>query len=666
MRSDVLWAWCRVGVLAVAVAWGGWSCRRKTEIIETESPLPTEADRSLRGTIGSQAKLNNASPALVSGIGFVVGLNGTGGGPLREDLAATMVREMSLLGVTSTTDYEDYPGLSGKTPDELLRDRNTAVVFVQAVVAPGSAAGTSFDVFVVAENATSLEGGVLWSTDLRLGPPRAFGDFNTPRIAVARGPIFINPFAGEGGLSAGVNPRAGRVLDGGVVTDPLGLQLVLDRENPSTARLMTFAINSRFPELDGDGYPTAKGMDGSSIRLLMPTRYKNRPEEFVRLVEHLTIDTSYPEAYANRYVQDLRANPFMAERLSWCLQALGEPSTPFLRKLYEDQETVPRLAALRAGAGLNDPKVVGPIVELITKGPESERTDAIELLARIDGNPRVELELRRLLESGDLTTRIAAYEALVARGVRKQRALLTGLEETKKPGELRLSASHIDRLAASMLPTGMVQGVSRTLVEGKFLLDRSAVGEPMIYVTQQGEPRIAVLGEDVVVRRPMFADAPERGVLVVADSETSPVRVYYRSPVTGATVTAETSESVVELIKLLARDRGRDLPQPGLGLSYSDVVAVLHAIERAGGFEGTFATEQNRLLAELLKARERREVELRPETADAAREVVVLDEPSLTGEDDQPTPEAGGPTSMRELLVPVDREPEEDGKRKPR
>src|SRR5690606_8363589 len=117
----------------------------------------------LRGTIGAECSVNGIQPTLVSGLGFVVGLNGTGGLALDAAVAATMERELGLRGISRGGNGTSGTAIDGLSPRELLRDPNTAVVTVFAAIPPGAPKGATFDVYVRALNATSLEGGTLWT-----------------------------------------------------------------------------------------------------------------------------------------------------------------------------------------------------------------------------------------------------------------------------------------------------------------------------------------------------------------------------------------------------------------------------------------------------------------------------------------------------------------------
>ncbi len=413
-----------LGVLALLAAPAGCGSKPEQRPVEVTPVVTREVAPVLRGTIGSEVTFRGVSPFLVSGYGLVVGLKGTGGGLLDERIASTMERELSLRGVGSEDFRDPRNPLAGKSPRQVLADKNVAVVQVLAAISPGAAQGHTFDVFVQALNATSLEGGTLWTTELRLGSPTSFGSVKSRVVARARGPIFINPFAEPGKENTGVSRNVGRILDGGLMTNPLGIEMVLDNASHGRARAVVSAINSRFPQAPGDRLETARGRDASSIELRVPSRYRQKTTEFIELVRHLRIDPTAPEEVARRYVRELRESSLLARQLSWCLEAVGDPAKPFLRSAYDAPEVTARLAALRAGARLNDPFAFEPLAEIARNGPMNLRADAIRLLALIDAGPKVDLALRDLLAEKDLVIRIAAYEALAERATKAQTARL--------------------------------------------------------------------------------------------------------------------------------------------------------------------------------------------------------------------------------------------------
>lgn len=628
------------------------------------SPVVRDVPSVLRGTIGAEAEIAGTKPIIVSGYGLVVGLNGTGGGIVNERVAATMEREMALRGVSKATDFPQGSRLNGKTPRQLLRDPDVAVVLVQAAIAPGSPAGSSFDVYVRAMNATSLEGGVLWSTDLSIGDATPLGGFKTRNIARARGPIFLNPFAEPGKEGTGFSQTVGRVLDGGVVTQPLQMIIQMDNVSFDRARAISGAINSRFPEESGDDGPAARGKSGGNmgtgeggrITLSVPGSWRTNSSDFLNLVRSLQVDQSFPEEYARRYTEALKKEPALAEDLSWCLEAIGPKALPSLRGMYDYPEIVPRMAALRAGARLNDARAAEPLEALAKSGAGPVRTEAIDLLGKIDGGPTVDMALRELLLEKELTVRAAAYEALAARAAGAQLNRMVMEQRARLANDPRASPkplSHLEELAKFQFPGGSIQGISREVVEGKFILDVVPYGEPMVYITQQGRPRIVVFGAAPTLDTTVLVSTWSDRLMIDGDDSGKKVRVYYRD-FRSEQVTKQTlAPDLLDFIRFLAHDPTSADPHPGLGLKYSEVVGALYAVHQAKGMEAAFTTERDKLLARILEAQAGTELNERPEgEVDKAR-LAVFKRPDRPIQ--LPSPMERGPSKPQlETITPED------------
>jgi flagellar basal body P-ring protein FlgI len=580
----------------------------KVEIKVRDVPAP------LRGTIGSEATLRGIEPVLVSGIGLVVGLDGTGGGPYPAAVQGTMERELAKQGMGKGNNNGDI--FSTLTPQQILRRKDVAVVVVEAVIAPGSPKGSRFDLRVSAlpgTSTTSLENGKLWTTDLRFGPPAVVGAQMARVVGQARGAVFINPFTESTArplaetpvaaaadaadtqpatpsvpASDGVVRTVGRVLSGGVVTEPLAMELVLDNSSHARAKAMQEAINTRFPPMGGE--TTAHGRGAQSIAVRVPDNYRDRAADFVNTLMALRIDTQFTNEYAKRYVDELEKSPGLSDRLQWCIEALGSEAVPFLSRLYDFPELLPRMAALRTGARLGDPRS-GPYLLKIasdTGNPVPLRAEAAELTGFLGSNPTVDMALRELVNAEDLEVRAAAYEAMVMR---------------RDPV------------------------IRRASVEGKFIFDLVPSKRPLIYVTQQGEPRIVIFGENLELQRPMLLSAWEDRLLMTADSPSeaaavgvptsSLVRVMYRDPRAepgSQPLQAATGPDVVSLVRLFARSASTENPEPGLGMSYSQVVGALYQLQKQGGLQADFATERDHLGDRVLEAQRGLIGEERPES----------------------------------------------------
>lgn len=627
----------------------------KSPTVKKPQPVVRDVPPVLRGTVGSESTFKGIEPVLVSGYGFVVGLNGTGGKPLRDDVAATMEREMGLKGIGKAT---DAPGtmIDGRTPRQMLRDPNTAVVLVQAAIPPGAPSGSEFDVYVQALNASSLEGGTLWTTELRVGDAVSFGGPRTRTLAEANGPIFINPLTDPDKGSDIIAQDRGRVLNGGRVTNPVPIRIILDNASHQRAQGIVSAINSRFPIGPGDPLPTALGRGGPKetgpgIDLRVPRRFSKESADFIRIVQHLPINQDFPEEQSQRYVAAMQSQPELADDLSWCLVAVGEKCLPFVRKLYEYAEPLPRMAALRAGARLGDPRVAGHLRELASNGIGAEQTEAISLLANLSAGPTIDVTLRSLLESDELLIRVAAYEALAKRAERDAIARdVIANASTRDPTAAPISLSRAETLAIRNLPAGTIHGVERRFVHGKFFVDVVPFGSPLIYVTQQGTPRIVLFGKDVMLRRPLLASAWSDRLMLTSDSPTDPVRVFYRGARGERAVAQSVPADILGLIEYFAKPATPEDPLPGLDFTYSEVVGALSAIQESGGTAAAWATEENKLKAAIYAAKDSRTIRERPETPDDAQDTTIR-KPKLVGDEFSPKPEKAQKPTI-EPIVP--------------
>ena len=156
---------------------------------------------------------------------------------------------------------------------------------------------------------------------------------------------------------------------------------------------------------------------------------------------------------------------------------------------------------------------------------------------------------------------------------------------------------------------------------GKFVLDIAPFGDPLVYVTQQGTPRIVLFGESLQLNRPLLASAWEDRLLIVSDSPADPPRLRYQDYKTGSVRIEQISPSVADLVIFLAKDPKPEDKMPGLGMTYSEVVGALYALYDAGATTAAFATETDRLMAELVEA---------------SRTGTLLDRPETMAEKDNP------------------------------
>ncbi|MEO1129465.1 MAG: flagellar basal body P-ring protein FlgI [Planctomycetota bacterium] len=613
-----------MGCAATALVGLASSCTTTRE----RAPRATEVDvvtrdiaQILTDTIGAQAQLSGMNPQLVSGYGLVVGLNGTGSGDVPLSIRIMLEEEMSKLGVGKAGGP-----LENVAPSRMIDDLNTSVVMVQAVIPPAAPEGTRFDCSVATlpgSSTTSLEGGRLYTTDLRRGLPVPGGP-DTAVVARASGTLFINPFndpgADTGAEEAGVVRTRGVILDGGSVLNEFTPVLVLDNPSHSRARSITAAINARFPQRT-NRLPVGRGINDETIEINVPLEYRGDVEDFFQILLHTRVDRTFPEQWARRYTEALKEQPQLAEPLSWCLQAVGNVSLPFIRPMYVYPEVVPRFAALQAGARMGDPTTRAHLEDLVLNGPPAVRTDAIGLLSNLGPDPRINQFLLDMLSSPDLDIRIAAYEGL-------------------------------DRRADPRIQTYYAE------LDRKFRVDLVPSAEPMVYFTQSGTPKI-VLFDDLTVNQPSFVSGWNGRLMLSSDASSGRVRMFYRDHRGNESQVNELSPRVVEMLRYFAHETTPEEPAPGLDMTYSETIGALHEIVQGGAIDAVFVPETDRLQLEILRMADRGEFEIRPELSeegalDEAPVAVLATGRSGDGADeDDPEREA----RRRKYMVPLKEPP---------
>ena len=531
-----------------------------------------DIDPIMRGTVASETALVGFDPTVVRGYGIVVGLRGTGSRQMPADVRAFLTQELAKRGFGS-----GQPGSPALSPQDLLNSEDSAIVVVEGVIPPGASKHSKFDVRVIiapGTSTTSLEGGRLLMADLRPGPLFT-GSRQAAPLAEGGGSIVINPFVEPNATKRDtINRTSGRVLDGGSLLKDMPLKLRLATPSHSRAETIQNTVNSLFPREPGQRDETAHGRSGESIDLTVPTSYRKRPGEFAELIRHAPLNIENPEQSATAIRRALLANPGAAGAASWRWQALGKRVLPMIEDLYQYPEEQPRFAALNVGAKLNDQLAVPPLLEMAKHSDSlTFRKDSIQLLGRMGRNAEIELGLHELLDDPDVEVRLSAFEALERRG------------------DPRITSIEMGR---------------------KFILNVVPSAHRMIYVTQTGQPRIVVFGEDLAVKRPMTLYTWDGRLIMRADAGDELVEVFHRDRPELPPAIDRVRPQVAALVAYFARRPTPDRPETGINLSYSETISALHELWRLKYVDGDFRAEQDRILADVLR-NDLGERDLRPE-----------------------------------------------------
>ena len=422
----------------------------------------------LRGTIASYGRLINNAPTLVSGFGMVVDLDGTGSNQVPAFLREWLLTEMRRNNVGSTR--FDTGGLS---PRRALSDLGSAVVAIEGFIPPGASVGTKFDLLItmIDQNSTSLAGGRLfWPTTLTENGLNTQLLYIKP-LASGYGPIYVNPAREDDQEIEFL--RQAVVINGGTVTEAQQIQMVLNQKSYLRSRQIADRINERFPLGREDRLPTAVAKSDLLIHINIPRRFSDDPEMLLELIGHMYLDPSpgFGPIQAQRLAIDLLENPEGRSAgvvAAW--KTMGRTITPVLRQMYRHENSVVRVSALEAGAWLQDPQAVDPLIELAQGEDPALRVRSARWLVGMTGVTRARVAVREMLEDNDPAIRIGAYEAL------------------SLVGDLRIER------------TAVGQGE-----QFKFFIDRVRSDKPLIFATQADTPAIVIFGQDLGFLDRVFA-----------------------------------------------------------------------------------------------------------------------------------------------------------------
>ncbi len=559
----------------------------------TPPPPPTPAQTFtgptfLHGTIGSLCTVRGMEPQLVSGWGLVVGLPGTGSTQVPAFLRQWMLTEMRRGGVGSVQTRD----ILNATPEQILASGTAAVVAVEGFIPPGAPRGTRFDVLVSAlpqTDTTSLEGGLLWMTNLSLGGANEQLKF-TRKLAVARGPMYLNPFEADAGPAVVADDiytpgqRQAVVLSGGVSVDNRKIELILNQPSWIRARLIADRINERFQRDESvDRNETAVAKTNQVIEVNIPARFARHPSFLMNLIGHLFLQrgSEFEPHKAQELANLLRVEPRYAADVVATWQTLGKLSLGVIRQYYADEHLHLRMAALEAGARLGDMRVVEGIDQLTRSDDASTRKRAVSMLSFLPSSEKAPAIVSRLFDDTDRAVRIAAYETAV---------------------DIGHPALH---------RTQMGEGV-----DFKFFFDLVPAKEPLIYFTQKEQPRLVIFDPMLGFSTAGIMKIWENHLMVRPGANSrQAASVFYQAPGQTDGKTVEIAPTVANLVFLLAHSPSKRNPAEGFNLTYSQVINAIFQLNKQGNITAPIEVQINPLAQAVARVRQNGGIGPRPDTA---------------------------------------------------
>jgi flagellar basal body P-ring protein FlgI len=361
-------------------------------------------------TIGDVTSVANAEPIVVSGVGLVVGLNGTGGAAPPGSYRSVLEHDLQSQGVENV--------------QEVLNSPNAALVLISAVIPAGARKGDPLDVEVVLppqSKATSLRSGYLRQCTLynyesthNLVPTTTRPDqlVKGHPLAHAEGSLLVG--FGDGDEASQL--KRGRIWGGGksAIDRPFYLALNRDQEFVRIAIRVATRVNETFQgPYRGPGSDLAEAKDKQIVTLRVPAQYKLNLPRYLRVIRLIPLQEA--PAASSAYRKRLETNLLQPDKTITAalrLEALGTDSIPALKAGLQSEHALVRFAAAEALAYLGSP-ACGDELAKLAKDQPALRAFCLTALASLD-EAICHVKLREMLSSESTEARYGAFRALRA------------------------------------------------------------------------------------------------------------------------------------------------------------------------------------------------------------------------------------------------------------
>jgi hypothetical protein len=391
-------------------------------------------------------------------------------------------------------------------------------------------------------NTTSLAGGILFQTDLRM---RGIQDLSgaVQVFAIAKGPVFINPaYAAAtettGNSEARSSKRRGMILDGGYIQEDRPLVLRVRTPSLRTARAIEGRIDQFYQETRTDSVAAAQ--DEGIVYLLTPRKFNGDWEHCAQLAMHLYFnnDPKFVAIKADELAKEAVKPDAALLDISYCWEGLGPAALPFILPLLSNEKPEVAFAAARAAAFLGDVSAQTALEQIAKSSNNPFQLNAVQTLGALPTSPAINLKLRGLLDSNHTLVRIEAYRVL---------------------------ARHRDPV------------IYTRVINESFVLDIiPSKGPPLIYATRSGIPRIAVFGNTPSVELPITFMAMDSRFSITSPMDKDLVTIFYRDAAYPDPVKVVSRPDVAEIIARLGGEGPKT--EARLGFGYADVVGIIQAL----------------------------------------------------------------------------------------
>jgi flagellar basal body P-ring protein FlgI len=507
-----------------------WKTVRSQGPEQTASTTPATPTTRL---VGDMAAPFGTHPVRIEAVGLISGLPGTGSDPPPSAQRAALLSEMQTRGV--------------KSPSSLLTNKAFAMVMVQGYLRPGIQKGDHFDIEVRVpgkSETSSLRGGWLLETRLKELAVLDHEVHGGNPLALAQGPVLVNPVGDTAKDKDKVSLCRGRVLGGGVAlkSRPLGLVLNANNQSVVNASRIADAINKRFHLTErGIQNGVAHAKTEKYVELAVHPRYKDNIDRYIKVVRALAIQEKPTQQAARLSSLKLQLlDPATSATAARQLEAIGRDALPVLREGVGSPDHEVRFYSAEALAYLDQRDAAQPLGQIARDEP-AFRVFALGALSAMEDQAARD-ELTGMLGLPSAETRYGAFRALWA-----------------------MNPDH-----------PAVQG-DRTVKDfAYYVLDMG--GSPMVHVTHSRRPEVVLFGAQQHFQPPVAVTAgphiqvtsPEPGQLCVSK--------YMAGQADQKRIV---STSIDEVIRAIV----------DLGGTYPDVVQALQEAKAGGAMPSRFEVD---------------------------------------------------------------------------
>jgi hypothetical protein len=483
---------------------------------------------------------------VLRGVGFVTGLNGTGGDPSPSALRTQLQNEMNRRGV--------------KNVKQLLASRDTAMVVVTAYLPAMVRKGQRFDVRVALppnSNAKSLKGG--WLLETRMFEEQNVegqGSLKGHNYAVAGGAILTSLGVKDNREERRAELMSGMIPGGAISLTDRDLSIVLrtEKRGSRNSERVATAVSARFHRYNkyGQRISCAEAKTDALVTLKTHKQYINNFPRYQAVIRNIALNES---DVARRLRMEMLARDILDPEkcqsivvgVAACptalqLEAIGDEAIPFLTDALESDNFDVRFQAAQSLAYLGNAEGVEVLHEAAKNQP-AFRVYALVALSVIDDADAV-LALRQLMSEDALETRYGAFRAL----------------------------KELDPNDPSLNPVKFENRFTMYVID--------SAGEPMVHVTRRRAPEIVLFGVSQPLKMPLVLNAG-RNIRIMGEAGGHEVEVIHYQ-LDAEPQRQKVSNRLIDIVRACG----------SLGATYPDIVQMMIEAEQQQNFVGQFGIDR--------------------------------------------------------------------------